>query len=67
MSPGREWDERDLSKHDVTEALGRPELQAKLSLLHEEMFEKRAPAVDRPIVNTGHGHRGRLVFGDALQ
>jgi hypothetical protein len=52
------------SEHDF-EAQQQIELPARLSPLYDEMFEKLAPAVEGPILRTGHSHHGRLVFGDA--
>jgi hypothetical protein len=66
MGRGAGSNERDSRRHDLADTLRNPERRAKLSLLHNEMFEKLAPAVNGPIVRTGRDHRGRLVFGDAL-
>lgn len=64
--PNRTSDERDPSRQALLEALQNPKLRAELCRLHDEMFEKPAPAADGPIVRTGSRHRGRLIFGDAL-
>ncbi|MGH3049655.1 MAG: hypothetical protein ACRDLK_05820 [Gaiellaceae bacterium] len=58
--------DRDPSRQDLAETLRNPQLYAKLALLQDEMLEQLAPAADGPVVVTGRRHRGRLVFGDAI-
>ena len=66
MNPDVVSSERGPSCGDLLKSLYDSELRAKLSRLHNEMFENLAPPVVGAAVNAGRRHRGRLVFGDAV-
>lgn len=65
MRPEHGIRKRDPFRGRLVELLQDPEVCANLSRLHDEMFERFAPAVEGPTVRSDRGHHGRLVFGDA--